>query len=338
MRIPAHPLVRTFFLPILVPVVLVGIGTVGYWWLERMPFFDALYLTVVTLTTVGFGDLVPVTPGGKVFTIFLALGGIFTLFYAASAVIRTIVSGEMRTALGREYMERSLADLHDHLIICGYGRMGRLVCQEFARMGLPFVVIERQADLLAGFDVPQGLPLVGDATMDEVLKRARLPRARALVTVVASDADNLYITMSARLLNDKVFIVARAEDEKAEQKMLRAGASRVISPYVIGGYRVAQAVVRPNVMDFIELATRTEHMELQMEETQIGPQSSLAGGTLRDGRLRQELGVIIVAVKKKAGQMVFNPQPDFIMEAGDILIALGHRQQLDQLEDLAAGE
>jgi voltage-gated potassium channel len=330
-------LLRKFLWALLVPILLVMVGTAGFRFLEGLPPFEALYLAVITLTTIGFGDLVPHSMGGRIFTMILALGGIFTLFYAATAVIRAIVSGEVQGLLGKEYMDRSLAELHDHMIICGYGRMGRLVCQEFAKLGLPFVVIDRQADLLADFRLPRGLALPGDATLDEVLKRAQLQRARALVTVVASDADNLYITMTARLLNERLVIVARAEDERAVEKMERAGANRVISPYVIGGHRVAQAVLRPNVMDFIELATRTEHLDLQMEETAVKAGSALAGANLRDGKLRQDLGVIIVAVKKKQGKMVFNPPPEFVMEAGDILIALGHRQQLDQLEKLAGG-
>jgi voltage-gated potassium channel len=185
--------------------------------------------------------------------------------------------------------------------------------------------------------MPGGLAVHGDATSDEVLKRAGVERARTLVTVVASDADNLYITMSARLLNEKLFIVARAEDEDSEQKMVRAGASRVVSPYRIGGHRVAQAVLRPNVMDFIELATRTEHLELDIGETQVSEKSPLAGATLKDSRLRQEHGLIVVAIKKESGKMIFNPPHDAVMQVGDILIVLGGRQDLERLTALAKG-
>jgi voltage-gated potassium channel len=183
--------------------------------------------------------------------------------------------------------------------------------------------------------MPHGVALVGDATADEVLKHAGIDRARALVTVMASDAANLYTTMSARLLNAKLFIVARVEASQAEQKLLRAGANRVVSPYQIGGSRVAQAVLRPTVVDFIELATRAEHIELQLEETQIHPKSPLAGNNLKDSRLRSELKIIIVAIKKSAGHMLFNPAPDTLLEAGDILLAIGHKDQLQQLETLA---
>src|SRR5262249_24739005 len=242
---------------------------------------------------------------------------------------------EVQGHLGRRRMERSLAKLQDHLIICGYGRMGKLVCREFSRQGLAFVVIDRKEEVLRDFDLAHGIALAGDATSDEVLQRAGVERARALVTTAASDADNLYITMSARLLNERLFIVARAEREPAEQKLTRAGANRVVAPYAIGGFRVAQAVLRPTVLDFIELATRTEYLDLQIEETRVGAGSRLAGVTLRDSTMRQDLGIIVVAIKKESGHVVYNPTGDAVMEVGDTLIALGNRQQLDQLEAMA---
>lgn len=328
---------RYYLLLLLVPAGLILAGTVGYHLIEGWTFFDSLYMTVITLTTVGYGETHPLSDAGRAFTIGLLLGGVFTLLFTVTEVIRSIASGEFQTILGRTRMERSLAGLHGHLIICGYGRMGRFVCAEFSAQGLPFVVIEKSHDQLAGFQWPHGVAVPGDATSEEVLKKAGVGRARALVTVVGSDADNLYITMSARLLNDKLFIVARAESEPAETKLSRGGANRVVSPYSIGGFRVAQAVLRPTVMDFIELATRTEHLELQIEETRIAPASKLAGSTLRDSRLRHDQGIIIVAIKKASGHMVFNPPADAVIEANDILITLGNRQQLDQLDAMATG-
>jgi voltage-gated potassium channel len=321
----------------LVPVLLILTGTFGYHFIEDQGYFDSLYFTVITLTTVGYGDIVPKQPAGKLFTIFLALGGIFTLFYVASEAVRMAIGGEVHKALGRRRMEQSLSLLKDHFIVCGYGRMGRLVCNEFATQKLPFVVIERDARLLDDFPFPTGIPLDGDATSDDVLRHAGVDRARALVSVLASDADNLFITMSARLLNDKLFIVARAAGELAEKKLARAGANRTVSPYRIGGRVMAQAVLRPAVTDFIELATRTEHLDLQIEETLIAPQSRLAGVSLQESKLRREHGVIIVAIKKAKGHMVFNPPGDAVMEPGDTLITLGNRQQLDQLDRLASG-
>src|SRR5262249_28585676 len=203
--------------------------------------------------------------------------------------------------------------------------------------GLPFVVIDRQEGFLSAFNdlnLPGGIPLEGDAASDEVLKRAGIDRARALITVVASDPDNLYITLSARLLNEKIFIVARAEEAHCEQKLQRAGANRVVSPYLIGGLRVAQAALRPTVTDFIELATRTEHVALQIEEMCLAAHSRLVGLTLKETRLRQETGVIVVAIKKASGKMVFNPLSDTMLGKGDTLVVIGDRPHLDQVDNL----
>jgi voltage-gated potassium channel len=255
----------------------------------------------------------------------------------ASETIRWIVSGEVHGILERRRMEHRLRELKNHLIVCGFGRMGRIICQQFSAAGQTFVAVERRAELFEDVQLPGGILVHGDATSDEILRRVGVERARALVTVVASDADNLYITMSSRLLNDKLFIVSRAEEVRSEQKLLRAGANRVVSPSILGGARVAQAVLRPAVVDFIELATRTEHVELQIEEVRVDAKSALAGATLKDANLRQDYGVIIVAIKKATGRMMLNPASNARMEAGDILIAIGDRQALDRLARQAAG-
>jgi voltage-gated potassium channel len=321
---------------LVVVLLLVLVGTLGYYFIEDdYTLFDALYMTVITLSTIGYGEVHPLSTAGRTFTIVLILGGVATFLYAVGEAVRAVVSGEFREVLGRQRMERSLAQMKDHLIICGYGRMGKLVCQEFTRQRLPFVVVEVNPELLAGFDLEHGIPLNGDAASDEVLKQAGVERARGLITVMSSDADNVYTTMSARLLNKKLFIVARVEDPKAEQKLRRAGANRVVSPYQIGGVRLAQAVLRPTVVDFIELATKTEHLELQIEEARVGPASPLAGATLKDSRIRADLKVIVVAIKKGAGEMVFNPAPETRIEAGDIIVAIGDRKHLDELEQVA---
>ena len=315
------------------PVVLIGIGAVGYHLLEGWSLGDALYMTVITVSTVGFKEVGELSPAGRVFTMLLIMGGVSAVFYAGTEIIRTVLEGHLfGDMIRRQRMERSLAELSGHFIICGLGRMGHLVCTEFSSHRLPFVVIERDPALVEEFKVPFGIAVNGDATSDQALRRAGVDRARCLVTVVASDADNLYITMSARLLNENLYIVARSADEGAAEKLKRAGASRVVSPYVIGGHRVAQAVLRPAVVDFIELATRSEHLELQMEEVAIRQGSRLAGRDLKGSQIRQDFGIIIVAIKRADGRMVFNPAPDAILSEGDVLITLGHRQQLDRLE------
>lgn len=327
---------RRFATMLLIPLLLVLIGTVGYEALEEeYTFFDSLYMTVITLSTIGYMEVHPLSTQGRVFTMVLILGGVFTLFFAAAEIIRGIVSGELQSLLRIDRMERNLAQLKGHIIVCGYGRIGRLVCRELSRCNMPFVILDSNPELMVNFQLPNGIALVGDATSDDVLRHAGIDRAASLVTVMASDADNLYTTMSARLLNKELYIVARVEGAESEVKLRRAGANRVVSPYLIGGHRLAQAVLRPTVVDFIELATKSEHVELQMEEARITAKSPLAGVSLRDSDIRAELKVIILAVKKSNGKMQFNPDPEMIIEAGDVLVALGPREQLDRLEGLA---
>jgi voltage-gated potassium channel len=326
---------RPLVAPLVVLFLLLVSGTLGYRLVGGWHWLDALYMTVITITTVGFHEVQPLGPAGRLFTMGLALGGVFTAFYAAAAFIRAVVTGEIRTVFGRQRMESQLAQLNNHLVVCGFGRMGKLVCEEFSAARLPFVVIDRDPKILEDFSMPYGIPLSGDATADEVLKQAGVDRARALVSAAASDAENLYIAMSARFINEGLLIVARAESEGSERKLKRAGATRVIAPYAIGGHRVAQAVLRPNAMDFIELATRTAHLELQIEETKLHAGSTLVGQSLKTSPVKSELGIIIVAIKKPDGKMLYNPTPETVLDAGDVLITLGHRQQLDRLETMA---
>ncbi|HEX4591408.1 MAG TPA: potassium channel protein [Gemmataceae bacterium] len=329
---------RRFLILILLPVALMAIGTAGYRLIEgpTWSILDALYMTATTLTTVGFGEIHPLSPAGRVFTIVLCLTGVFALFFAAGEIIRTMLSGEIQKTLGRHRMERNLAALSGHYIVCGHGRMGQLVCQEFTAHKLPFVVIENGEERIEALRQSGLLYVHGDATSDETLRLAGVERAQALITVVASDADNLYITLSARLLNEKLLIVARAEGREADAKLRRVGANHVVSPYVIGGFRIAQAVIRPAVVDFIELATRTDHLEMQIEEIELAAGSPLVGHTLGEQRFHQQLGVIVMAIKMPKGAMVANPTGETILEGGSTLIALGHRDQLDKLERLAA--
>ena len=231
-------------------------------------------------------------------------------------------------------MEQNLAAMDQHIIICGFGRIGRSVCEELVRQKVPFVLVDRNPEVVRDFQMPPGVAVAGDATSDEVLRKAGIEQARALITVAASDADNLYITMSARLLNEKLFIVARVEHVAAEQKLLRAGANRVVAPHALSGLKMTHAVLRPAVVDFIELATRTEHLDLNIEETLIHAGSRLAGATLRATRLRQDPGVIVVAIKRRDGHMLSNPSGDHTLEEGDTLIAVGGTMQAGSLEEV----
>lgn len=321
---------------ILIPIGLLAIGSVGYPLIEggEWTLFDGFYMTAITLTTIGYGEIYPLSTAGRLFTVAMAFGGIFVLGYFASEIVRSVVSGEMQEYLGRQRMEENLAQMTGHTIVCGLGRMGRIVCEELERQGQNFVVIDT-AQPGREWPFPHGLRLHGNATEDEMLRRAGIDRAKAIITTVGSDADNLYITLSARLLNPKLKIVARAEEEEAEAKLRKVGATKVISPYLAGGHRAVQAVLRPSVLHFMEMATRPEFLDLQIEEVRVEPGTKLAGVSLRESRVGQELGVIVVAVQRPTGDIIYGPSGDVVIEPEAILIALGRRSQLDKLESQA---
>lgn len=321
-----------------VPLVILAVGTVAYPLIEGPPWtmFDGLYMTVITLTTLGYGEIPrELSWQGRTFTMLLALGGIFTLFYIATEIVRGVVTGEIRELIGRERMEDELKHLTGHLIVCGFGRMGKIVCDELERLKRRFVVIDKMPQP-PGWSYLQGLHLQGDANEDEVLRKAGIDRAKALITVVGSDADNLYIVLSARLLNPKVLIVARAEEEEAEGKLRKVGANKVISPYLAGGHRAVQAVLRPAVLSFVELAARPEFIDLQIEEIKVDAGSPMAGKSLRDSRLSQDYGVTVIGVIRPTGEVLYSPGGDAVLEANATIIAIGPLRQLQAVEAMAA--
>lgn len=297
---------------------------------------DALYMTVTTISTVGFREVQPLSVTGRYFTIALIVMGVGTMFYAFSSFMSFMIEGEMLKILGRRKVETRIKKLKDHYIVCGYGRIGGLICRELAKKPVPFVVIETKPELKERLEQEGYLYIIGDATQDETLLEAGILKAKGIVSVLPSDADNVFIALTVRGLRPELFIVARAgEDDKSEQKLLRAGADKVVSPYVIGGTRMAHAILKPAVVDFIEIATAGGNVELAMEEIMVGRDSELEGKTLAASDIRQNLGIIIVAVKRAEGRMEFNPPPDLLMQSGDKLIVLGDAQQLRRLEAIA---
>jgi voltage-gated potassium channel len=322
-----------------VPFVLLTLGTLGYKSLgepDQWSWFDALYMSAITLTTVGYGETHPLNPPARAFTIIYLLGGVFLLFFSATEMIRAVISGQLRETLGREGVKKALADIQDHIIVVGLGRMGRLVCQEFERHKSPFVLIERDQKLLDEAQYEHGLPVHGDATEDAVLLKAGVDRARTLVTVLPEDADNLYVTLSARVLNPKLFIVARAEHETTDEKLRRVGANQVVSPYVIGGIRMAHAVLRPTVGRFLDQAVASGPDAYRIEEVTVGPTSKLCGKGLKESNLG-ELRVVVLTMQRPNGEIVFNPRGSDTIEAGSILVVVGQRDHLAEFETLASG-
>ncbi len=324
-----------------VPFLLLAIGTLGFKSFGEpgvWTWFDALYMSAITLTTLGYGETHPLTTGGRWFTIVYAFGGIFLLFFSATEMIRAIVSGQFRETLGREGVKKALSEIRDHVIVCGFGRMGRLVCQEFEKHEIAYVVVDREEGLLNETEFAHGLPVHGDATEDEILKRAGVERAKTLLIVLPSDAANLYITLSARVLNANLLIVARAEHESSEQKLRRVGANQVVSPYVIGGHRAAQAVLRPTVGHFLDQAFKTGPESFHIEEVTVSPDSRLCGKTIRETGIGRQLSVVVISIRRPSGELVFNPRGNAVIEAGGLMIVVGRREELDELERQAAGE
>ncbi|MDF1552208.1 MAG: potassium channel protein [Deferrisomatales bacterium] len=330
------PVHSYFWRIICILVLLMGVGTLGYHWIEGWGLTDSLYMVIITLSTIGYGEVNQLSDAGRWFTMALIVGGVSLVTYSVGTITRMVVEGELQTLMGRRRTMSKIRRLKDHYIICGYGRIGGLIAQEFDRRPLPFVVVERDEDRVSR--IPQQYPVVvGDATEESVLLDAGIERAKGLVTVLQSDADNLFVTLTARELNPKLLIIARYEEPRSEAKLLRAGADKVVSPYIIGGTRMAMAILRPAVIDFIELATQSESLGLQMEEVLVVDDSPLAGVKLVDSSIRSELDIMIVAIKKRSGHMEFNPSGTTVLDVGDRLIAIGERGQLRKLEVIAHG-
>lgn len=319
--------------PITVIFVVISLGTAGYSVIEGWGLFDSLYMTIITLTTVGYFEVHALSRAGRVFTIMLILSGVGAMFYALGVAARMLIEGEIREILGRRKLSKKIENLKNHYIICGFGRMGRIICRELVQGNTSFVVIEENTGVVAAM-TEDYLTLQGDATQDGVLKQAGIERASGLISVLSSDANNLYVVLSARGLNPKLRIIARASEEGAEQKLMRAGADSVVSPYQIGGLRIAHSLLKPAVVDFIEFATKSGNIELQMEEIRVKETSHIVDKALDECGIRKEMGIIIVAIKRDSGEMEFNPTSSSVIKKGDTLIAMGETEQLKALEKL----
>ncbi|MGP8049628.1 MAG: potassium channel family protein [Desulfobaccales bacterium] len=325
---------RKILILIAILLALLLFGSLGFVWVEGWDFFDGLYMTVTTLSTVGYGEVHPLSRTGKIYNMGLILVGMGVLAYIITSLARVVVEGEIREVLGRRSLVKHIQKLKNHYIICGFGRIGEIIARQLRDRGVPLVIVENKAEHLSRLEESGYYVVSGDATREEVLLEAGIDRARGLVAVVSSDADNVYIILSARSLNPALYIVARAEEAGAEQKLLRAGADRVESPYEMGGRKMAGAILRPTVTTFMELAF-TEGLEWSMEEIQVGAGSSLVGLALKDSGLRRNLDLILVAIKRGGGEMLFNPTLETPILAGDTLIALGMRHNLEVLEEMA---
>ena len=323
---------RILFLALL---TLMLIGVAGFHYIEHWTWFEGFYMVLTTITTIGYGELHPLSHVGRLFNAFIIIAGVGLVLLLTGGAAQALLEFELQTVLGRRRMERDIGRLSGHYIICGVGRVGRSVARELARKPIPFVVIDTDEAKLRHYAETGWLTMQGDATHEAVLRQARVEHAKGLVAATTTDAINIYVILTARELNPKLKIIARASEESAEKHLLTAGADSVVSPYNFAGYRIAQSFMRPHVVDFFDTAMDREG-KLEIEEILVRPGSAISDKTLEASRLRQESGVIVLAIKGEGAEMHFNPSPHDVIHSGDHLIVMGHPDGLQHLEKLAS--
>lgn len=329
-------LVRRLLYIILTLLVTLVIGTVGFVVVDNYPPFDAFYMTLITMTTVGYGETHPLSHAGRVFNSFLIIFGVTTIFIAIGAMTQTIIEREFGEAIGQRRNKRMIDKLKDHYIICGFGRVGRGAAAELQHANVPFVVVDNNPDRVEKAMLAGMLAVAADSTRDETLRQVGIDRARGLVSALATDADNLFVLLSAKGLNPQIYVAARAAEEGAEAKMRRAGADAVFAPYSITGHRLAQALLRPHVVQFLDFTTKDIGMDIAIEQVRVSEHSPMASHSIKEMQIGRDVGVIVMAIRKGDGRMMFNPGADTRVDAGDHLIVMGRQENLDTLEALLA--
>ncbi|MDO8785356.1 MAG: NAD-binding protein [Syntrophales bacterium] len=321
---------RKLAIAIIVLFSMLLMGTIGFHYLEGWGFLESFYATVVTLSSVGYGDFSPRSKEGMLFTVFLIIVGVGTMLYTIGLVTETMIEGRLKIIMGRGRLEKMIKKMNNHYIICGFGRIGSLICRELAGEKVDFVVIDNNQEVIQKIEEEGFVYHRGDATHEKTLLAAGIKTAKGIVCVLSTDAENLYVILTARELNPGIFILSRSEGEESEQRLLRAGANRVESPYMMGGMRMAMAILRPAMLDFVEITTMRQSLELRMDEISMCEGSSYIGKSLEDSNIRQKFGLIVVAVKKESGKMIFNPMAKYVIENNDKLIALGEADNINQ--------
>ncbi len=314
----------------------VVLGTLVYSSLDEWSLLDGFYMTIITISTVGFHEIYPLSPLLRLFTIFLIMAGLTTLLYTLTRVGQTVFEGELLDVLGRRSMKRDIATLKNHFIVCGFGKVGRPVAEGLAREGVPFCIVESEADLEPALREKGFLYVLGDATDEHVLEHVGLERANTLLALLSSDADNLYLTMAARDANPEIKIIARAYDQAGEMRIKRGGADEVISPTRIAGLRVLQAAVNPTALEFMEIVTQHEALQLSLADIEVSEDSTLQDLSIAEAGIRSRFGVIVVAIKSVDGDTVFNPDPAKQITAGDTLVVLGEDLDIAELQTACA--
>ena len=327
-------LLRRILLIVGLLVVVIVVGTVGFVFIEHYPWFEAFYMTLTTITTVGYGEIRPLSHAGRVFNSFLIIFGVSTIFLASGAMTQTIITFELQDRYGKRRQKRMIEKLHDHFIICGYGRVGRHASQEFLRADVPFLIIDLSEDRVEKAMGAGLLAAVADATSDDALRHAGIMRARGLISALPTDAENLFVILSARTLNPGLTVVTRASEEEAEEKLRRAGADTVFTPYSMTGRQLADSLLRPHVVEFMDFGRSNIGPEVTMEQVCVSQGAEITRKTFGQLTELRRSGVIVLAIRKKGGETIFNPPPELEVSGGDFLIVMGERAGLQRLEQI----
>ncbi|MFH1862511.1 MAG: potassium channel protein [bacterium] len=329
--------VRNLLLLCLLLVAFLILGAIGYSIIEDWTFLDSLYMTVITVATVGFREVGDLSPTGKYYTIGVILFGVGLVGITLSNFTAFLVSGKIRSLLRAGKMQRKISNLKNHFIICGCGRMGSVAVKELIAEGKEVIIVDKELERLEKFEVESVPILVGDVTDDDTLRQAGVERAKGLLAALPHDADNVFITLSARGINPALFIIARGEEDTSEPKLIRAGANRVVLPYQIGGRRMAIVLVKPEIVDFLDVITGKDELSMRLEMVEISAQSSLAGHSLQESNIRQKTGgALVMSLIRKSGDLISNPGSEIKILPGDRLLVLGHSDQIQRLEKMAS--
>ncbi|MCL4557352.1 MAG: potassium channel protein [Deltaproteobacteria bacterium] len=324
---------HSIFRYLVVLASILTVGTAGFMHVEKFSFVESLYTTVVILSTVGYsGGAKALDQRGELFAVFMITIGIGFVTYSAGGLFRALIEGELRKSIGRFKVTKAIESLRDHYILCGLGRIGATVAQKLKANRVPFVAIDKDPQILPLIEKNEYLFLQGDGTDEELLNRAGIKRAKGLIAVMANDSDNVYTVLTARDMNPSIFIISRAGESGSISKLYKAGANRVVSPYIIGGEKIAQSIMKPNVIDFMELAAEESNFDLKIEELTIQEGSELDGKSVEQAKIRQLHDVTIVAVRRPDGGFVYNPSPQFVLNRKDILIAVGRSDAIEKFE------
>jgi voltage-gated potassium channel len=320
--------------PLIVLVVIITLATLGYTQIEHWRLLDALYMITITLATVGFKEVGPMSDVARIMTMALIIFGVGTVGYTVGQLVEMTVNGEIADYRGKRRMYRKMKELKDHYIICGYGRVGHQVTLEFDAEKVPYVVIDSKAETAKELD-SKGTPyIIGDMSQDDLLESAGIERAKGLVACADSDTSNVFVTLSARVLNPKIFIIARASNLATETKLIKAGANRVISPYYIAGNRMASMAIRPIALDFLDTVMHSENVELALEEHAVDNNSAVVGRTLAELNIKQKTGANVLAIKHITGKFDLQPTANTRIEKEDVLVTLGTKTQLNNLKEM----